>query len=292
MTDEQLKLADKLDAIFDRIEVSCNWHISSEEREDIAKAALSLRAAARPVPMTENELTVLVTKARGEFVELGQEPLDGCSMERFIARKLRAALSISPAPTEAVSIENEQLRKTIQLHAGDAMSLSNELDEWRERALAAEAELASRYIAQAPTGTGGEVSQKVIDEGYSDWSWNKKGEPVGRMLAHEAARVSFHAGARFALALPPPQAPDAVRALRTSEKMLLEWIQKNDGQYGECQGETLDELMRLGLVMVQGVQSGLENDFIAKGSDIMYRAVSITDAGRAALAPPDAGRRG
>jgi len=39
--------------------------------------------------------------------------------------------------------EIERLRKTIALHAGDAMSLSNELDEWRGRALAAEEALAN-----------------------------------------------------------------------------------------------------------------------------------------------------
>jgi hypothetical protein len=71
--------------------------------------------------------------------------------------------------------------------------------------------------------------------------------------------------------------------LRTSEKMLLEWLEKNDGQYGECQGETLNDLIGRGFAVVQGAESGLENGFIAKGTDIMYRAVSITDAGRAAL---------
>jgi chromosome segregation ATPase len=37
--------------------------------------------------------------------------------------------------------EIERLRRTLQLHAGDVASLSGELDEWRERALAAEAEI-------------------------------------------------------------------------------------------------------------------------------------------------------
>lgn len=41
--------------------------------------------------LTEDQLTILVTKARGKFVNLGQETLDGCSMERFIARELLAS---------------------------------------------------------------------------------------------------------------------------------------------------------------------------------------------------------
>jgi signal transduction histidine kinase len=73
--------------------------------------------------------------------------------------------------------------------------------------------------------------------------------------------------------------------LTSSEKMLLEWLQKDDGQYGECHGKTLDGLIERGLVVVQGAESGMVNGFIAKGADIMFRAVSITDAGRQALAP-------
>jgi chromosome segregation ATPase len=38
----------------------------------------------------------------------------------------------------------EALEAALKLHAGDTMSLSNELDEWRERALAAEAKGADR----------------------------------------------------------------------------------------------------------------------------------------------------
>lgn len=38
--------------------------------------------------MSEDELTSLIAKAREKFIDLGQEPLDGCSMERFIAREL------------------------------------------------------------------------------------------------------------------------------------------------------------------------------------------------------------
>jgi hypothetical protein len=41
-------LADRLDAIFDRIEVSCDWRLSSEERQQIARAANALRPQPRP----------------------------------------------------------------------------------------------------------------------------------------------------------------------------------------------------------------------------------------------------
>jgi hypothetical protein len=40
-------LADRLDAIFDRIEVSCDWRLSSEERQQIARAANALRPQPR-----------------------------------------------------------------------------------------------------------------------------------------------------------------------------------------------------------------------------------------------------
>jgi hypothetical protein len=73
--------------------------------------------------------------------------------------------------------------------------------------------------------------------------------------------------------------------ITSQEKFLLEWLSTDDGQYGECHGKTLDGLIERGLAVVQGVESGLNNGFIAKGTDIMYRAVSITDAGRLALLP-------
>jgi hypothetical protein len=76
------------------------------------------------------------------------------------------------------------------------------------------------------------------------------------------------------------------------ERYLLEWLSKEDGQYGECYGKTLDALIENGFAVVGGEDTGLNNGFIAKGRDIMYRAVSITDAGRAALTRPDGGAGG
>lgn len=71
--------------------------------------------------------------------------------------------------------------------------------------------------------------------------------------------------------------------LTKEERGLLEWLEKDDGQYGECHGKTLDGLLDKGFATVGGKESGLNNGFIAKGTNLMYRAVSITDAGRDAL---------
>jgi len=82
---------------------------------------------------------------------------------------------------------------------------------------------------------------------------------------------------------PHNQCQPGTSDLASNERVLLEWLRKDDGQYGECYGGTLDGLIAKGLVKVHGEESGLNNGFIAKGTSIMYRAVSITDAGRAAL---------
>lgn len=78
-------------------------------------------------------------------------------------------------------------------------------------------------------------------------------------------------------------------SLTTSEKYMLEWLAPENGQYGECHGTTLDGLIAKGLAVVGGEETGLDNSFIAKGTGIMYRAVSITDAGRAALTQQEGG---
>jgi hypothetical protein len=54
-------------------------------------------------------------------------------------------------------------------------------------------------------------------------------------------------------------------------------------QYGECYGPSLDSLIAKGYAVVDDEESGLNNSFIAKGRDLMYRTVTITDAGRNAL---------
>jgi hypothetical protein len=79
--------------------------------------------------------------------------------------------------------------------------------------------------------------------------------------------------------------------LTKSELLIMEWLSEGDGQYGECHGKSLDGLVARGLAVIGGEETGINNSFIAKGSDIMYRAVSLTDTGRAALAAERAARK-
>ena len=65
-------------------------------------------------------------------------------------------------------------------------------------------------------------------------------------------------------------------------KFLLEWLTTGPGQYGECHGKTLDALIERGWAEVK--RDGDQSSFIAKGRDIMYCPVEITEAGRVALA--------
>lgn len=77
--------------------------------------------------------------------------------------------------------------------------------------------------------------------------------------------------------------------LTSGQQFLLRWLSQEDfSQYGECHGNDLDALVAAGLAQLHGGgehQSG----FIAKGSGDMYRAVSLTDAGRAAVAADPVG---
>jgi len=72
-----------------------------------------------------------------------------------------------------------------------------------------------------------------------------------------------------------------------AELGLLDWLSKEEfSQYGECHGETLDKLIANGLAQVCEPGAG-QGGFIAKdhtgAKGMMYRAVTLTDAGRAAL---------
>jgi hypothetical protein len=68
--------------------------------------------------------------------------------------------------------------------------------------------------------------------------------------------------------------------LTTSEKHLLHWLSKEDfSQYGECHGKDLDSLVAKGLAQIHGADTEHNNTFIAKGDGIMFRAVSLTEAG-------------
>jgi hypothetical protein len=68
--------------------------------------------------------------------------------------------------------------------------------------------------------------------------------------------------------------------LTVSEKDLLLWLGREDfSQYGECHGSALDSLIAKGLAQLHGEETETNNTFIAKGHGIMFRAVSLTDAG-------------
>jgi hypothetical protein len=69
-------------------------------------------------------------------------------------------------------------------------------------------------------------------------------------------------------------------ALTDDQWDLLDWLSKEDfSQYGECHGPALSRLIDLGFAQVHGEETETDNTFIAKGRGIMFRAVSLTDAG-------------
>lgn len=75
--------------------------------------------------------------------------------------------------------------------------------------------------------------------------------------------------------------------LDTVEFDLLEWLGSEDYcQYGECHGVALDSLVAKGLAQVHGPGEH-QHGFIAKdpvgAKGMMYRAVSLTEAGVALL---------
>lgn len=68
--------------------------------------------------------------------------------------------------------------------------------------------------------------------------------------------------------------------MTTAQIDLLLWLHNGDGgQYGECHGPDLDELIKLGYAKLAGEETELDNNFIAKGRGIMFRAVHLTDEG-------------
>jgi hypothetical protein len=75
--------------------------------------------------------------------------------------------------------------------------------------------------------------------------------------------------------------------LNSTERRLLQWLGEAPfSPYGGCYGSALDALMAKGLaelVSDEEVQSSAPSCFIAKGQGLMYRAVRLTDSGRAQL---------
>lgn len=66
--------------------------------------------------------------------------------------------------------------------------------------------------------------------------------------------------------------------MTANERDLLLWLAKEDfSQYGECHGPELDLLITRGFAQIHG--PGEHQCFIAKGTSLMFRAVSLTEAG-------------
>lgn len=69
-----------------------------------------------------------------------------------------------------------------------------------------------------------------------------------------------------------------------TERQLLEWLGQDEfSQYGECHGKALDALIAKGLAQTH-LPREHQSGFIAQGDSKMYIAVSLTEAGRKALA--------
>ena len=67
--------------------------------------------------------------------------------------------------------------------------------------------------------------------------------------------------------------------LTSQERFLLEWLSKEDASlYGECEGQSLNVLVNLGLATVGPAPEGRHPH---------YGTVSLTDAGWSALASPE-----
>lgn len=100
--------------------------------------------------------------------------------------------------------------------------------------------------------------------------------PTGRTMGHVV--LERQQAARVYAAL-----EDAMTDLTGSERDLLKWLGQEDfSQYGECHGTTLDSLIAKGFAQVHEPgqhQNFIANDFGGTKGD-MYRAVSLTEAGR------------
>lgn len=73
-----------------------------------------------------------------------------------------------------------------------------------------------------------------------------------------------------------------IATLTAGERDLLSWLGEEEfSQYGECYGQSLTHLFELGLAQLHG--PGLHQNFLANDpagtKGLMYRAVSLTDAG-------------
>lgn len=64
------------------------------------------------------------------------------------------------------------------------------------------------------------------------------------------------------------------------QRKLLEWLaEEKYSQFGECHGRNLDYLVSNGYAVVHD-EGEHQDGFAAQGAGMMYRAVSVTEAGR------------
>ena len=95
MSKQMLELADKLNMIFDRIEVSCDWRLSSEERQQIAEAANALRCSADSDALRDQAFKTV------EVLETSEIKFD-MAYRLFVAKQLRKAMRNEPQTTPHV----------------------------------------------------------------------------------------------------------------------------------------------------------------------------------------------
>jgi len=74
--------------------------------------------------------------------------------------------------------------------SSSAMRLVRDYEQQVRAALAAHTEGMRASVPDA----------RAISDAYSDWAWEKEGQPVGLMLPNESARAGFFAGVKWMLA--------------------------------------------------------------------------------------------
>jgi hypothetical protein len=127
----------------------------------------------------------------------------------------------------------------------------------------------------------GEAADLIKSKGLEHTSMSVGDVIVTNGRAYVAAMTGFEP-------LPKEVLPPVVHpALPKAELDLLDWLGRGDySQYGECFGDKLNHLLALGLAQIHGPGEH-QGGFIAQDHTgtrgLKYRAVSVTDAGRALL---------
>lgn len=184
---------------------------------------------------------------------------DGVHMAELMT-KYEALLAYPPAPAVAVPSEGDiGSEETYLLHLlrDDRLTcedLSRAMNRIRMK----------RIEASMPTVAS-------ITDGMVNAAWNK-----GKDLRMTGLPSDFRAVLDAAFALVEP-APAVAVKLTKGQKLVLEWLAKDDGSLGECHGDDLTTLVSLGFAEIGPKPAGMHEH---------YSRVSITDAGRSALVEP------